>query len=370
MRRLGSLWVPGDGAPNVITQKTLVVPMHTMGASLAGRFKWELGRNLDCRAPGYSPHREVILAGGHWQNNLITDDGLNFLGSGVGGAQSLINFLAQGHMAVGTGSAAPGVTDGSLVAEIERTNSTGGFDSTDGFVNNLPTELYGLKTYTRLFVEGEANGNLTEFGLFNQSSGGTMWNRALFLDSPGGSPTTIVKTAADQLRITYEMRNYPPLGSLLENGVTIGVTVTNIETLAANCTANAVAWFESYFSSTGFFSYMGREPTTNAFDVAEANVVHTNITDGKSASDPPDTVSVAAYVGDSFYRECEVIYEPPNGNYASGIGSLFHTLAQTTSQNFVSYFSTKIPKTDTERLTLEWRHSWFRNTTLTNPATP
>lgn len=368
MRRLGHLWVPGaDGIPNIITRRTIEIPLRTC-ISLSGRFKWELGRNLDRTAPGYRSDKEVIFAGGYWQDNLILNSGLDAFGAG----SVLNNLVFNQYMAVGTGGAAPLVTDTTLVSELGRTNSSGGFGLTADFLNNLPTELFGSKSVTRLFLEGEVNGNLTEFGMVDQAAGGTFWNRALFLDAPGGSPTTVVKTVADQLRITYELRNYPPLGSLLENAVTIGVTLTNIETKAGNANASATRnWFGSAADvSFAFFNTMGQNPGVNAMQLGEDNTVHTNITDSASFfGDTPTTMNTAAYVTGTFFREQEGIWEPPEAVFATGIGKVGHNIGNS-GQNFISYFSTKIPKLNTERLTLLWRHEWARNTGLTNPATP
>src|SRR5690606_39696105 len=152
--------------------------------------------------------------------NLITNAGLDAL---AGGTQisSLINYLA-----VGTGSSEPNYTDTILNAEIERTNSNGGFDDSDASVGSGSLVEYWRRIRTRVFAQNQANGNLAELGFFSSSQGGTMWNRQLFRDELG-NPTAITKTNEDQLRVTYEYRIYPPWDDLVQeievNGVTTEV---------------------------------------------------------------------------------------------------------------------------------------------------
>src|SRR5690606_32618213 len=80
---------------------------------------------------------------------------------------------------------------------------------------------------TRVFTTSQANDNLTEVGVFQSSSSGTMFARQLLLDE-SGEPTTIVKTSEYELRIIYEFRIYVSSEQLvydcLVNGDPVGVT--------------------------------------------------------------------------------------------------------------------------------------------------
>jgi len=55
-----------------------------------------------------------------------------------------------------------------------------------------------------VFGPSEANGNLTEVGMFTEQSGGVMWSRALFT-TPGGSPVVINKQQGDILTVRYTL---------------------------------------------------------------------------------------------------------------------------------------------------------------------
>lgn len=128
----------------------------------------------------------------HHQPNLITNAGLDKIGDGS--VPALLEFIA-----VGTGSGAPDVADTELDAEAARTSSSLGVATSD---YTAPTT--GTTRYTRgiAFDFGEANGNLTEFGGFSASSGGSANTRELFRDE-FGDPVTITKTSAEQLVIEY-----------------------------------------------------------------------------------------------------------------------------------------------------------------------
>lgn len=79
---------------------------------------------------------------------------------------------AMSHMAIGTGSVAPVVGNTSLGTELSRKT----FDSkTQGIAPNNNQIIFETTWGT-----GEGVGAITEAGIFNASSGGTMLNRATF----------------------------------------------------------------------------------------------------------------------------------------------------------------------------------------------
>ena len=151
--------------------------------------------------------------------NIITTAGLNaFLGtSGASTLDTLLTF-----MAVGTNNTAPAIGDSALGAQVgTRSNFNGGVSDVQ-FTETASPE-YVMQQRTREFDTTNANGNLTEVGFFSAASGGVMWCRALFKDS-GGTPITVVKTATDTLRITYELRIYPALGDTTQTAINISGT--------------------------------------------------------------------------------------------------------------------------------------------------
>jgi hypothetical protein len=88
------------------------------------------------------------------------------------------------HMAVGTGAVAPAAGNTALGAEIDRNALTSN------------TASGGVLTMVGNWAAGEAtNAAITEAGVFNASSAGTMYSRATF--------TAINKGASDTLQITW-----------------------------------------------------------------------------------------------------------------------------------------------------------------------
>jgi hypothetical protein len=118
---------------------------------------------------------EVVLE----KKNLIVNTGKNFLASAV------INSSASPftHMAVGTNTTAAAVTDTSLGSELVRQAFT-----TSSVASNVVTLV-------TTYAAGTGTGALTEAGIFNASSSGTMLSRIVF--------SAINKGSADSLTITW-----------------------------------------------------------------------------------------------------------------------------------------------------------------------
>ena len=87
------------------------------------------------------------------------------------------------HYAIGTGTIAPAAVDTSLQTQVYRKT----LDS---------QSKSGVQiTYIGAFSPGEGTGNITEGGIFNASSGGTMLARVVF--------TAVNKTASDTFIINH-----------------------------------------------------------------------------------------------------------------------------------------------------------------------
>lgn len=99
------------------------------------------------------------------ENNLVVDTGLDYIASRMKDATA----TAMSHMGLGTGTtaAAAGDTDlETLAGSREALDSTTVTDNTINYVCN--------------FEAGDVTGAITECGVFNASSGGTMLCRVVF----------------------------------------------------------------------------------------------------------------------------------------------------------------------------------------------
>ena len=111
--------------------------------------------------------------------NLIVDTGLNFICDRMKDDET-----AMTHMALGSGSTAAAAGDTSLGSQL---GSREALDSSTVTNNQI--------VYVSSFEAGDATGAVTEAGIFNASSGGTMLCRTVF--------SVVNKAADDTLTINW-----------------------------------------------------------------------------------------------------------------------------------------------------------------------
>jgi len=112
-------------------------------------------------------------------NNLVVDTGLAYIADRMADAAE----SAMSHMAVGTGSTAAASGDTALETEAGRVALTSTTQTNEDVV------------YVATFSAGTATGALTEAGILNAASGGTLLCRTVF--------STVNKGASDSLQITW-----------------------------------------------------------------------------------------------------------------------------------------------------------------------
>jgi len=112
-------------------------------------------------------------------DNLVVTTGKNFVASRMKDATD----TAMSHMGVGTGSTAAAAGDTALGSELGR-NALTSTTVTDNEV-----------AYICTFAAGDATGAITEAGLFNAASAGTMLCRTVF--------SVVNKGASDAMTITW-----------------------------------------------------------------------------------------------------------------------------------------------------------------------
>jgi len=111
--------------------------------------------------------------------NLIVNTGLNFICDRMKNDET-----AMSHMALGSGSTAAAAGDTTLGSQL---GSREALDSDTVSANTI--------TYTSSFEAGDATGSVTEAGIFNAASGGTMLCRTVF--------AVVNKGADDSLSVTW-----------------------------------------------------------------------------------------------------------------------------------------------------------------------
>jgi hypothetical protein len=113
--------------------------------------------------------------------NLVVTSGKNHIAAKI--AATTNSPAAMTHMAIGTGTSTPGASDTALGTQTGRVSLSGSTVSTNTI------------TYTATFPAGTGDGAITEAGVFNASSGGTMLCRTTF--------PVVNKASGDTIAITW-----------------------------------------------------------------------------------------------------------------------------------------------------------------------
>ena len=113
-------------------------------------------------------------------HNLVVSSGLTFICSRMGGTSASV----MSHMALGSGTTAASSGQTDLVSIL---GSREALDSTSASSNTI--------TYVSSFEAGEGTGAVTEAGVFNAASSGTMLCRTVF--------AVVNKAADDTMSVTW-----------------------------------------------------------------------------------------------------------------------------------------------------------------------
>lgn len=115
-------------------------------------------------------------------HNLVVSSGLEFICSRMAGTSAGV----MSHMALGSGTTAAAAGQTDLVSIL---GSREALDSTSASSNTI--------TYVSSFEAGEATGAVTEAGIFNAASSGTMLCRTVF--------AVVNKSADDTMSVTWTL---------------------------------------------------------------------------------------------------------------------------------------------------------------------
>lgn len=280
--------------------------------------------------------RERPLTG--WFPNLITDVGLNRIGTG--------SYLTACH--VGSNNTTPTVADTILAGFVAGTTTI----QAESYGAQTTAPYYGWKTRTYRFAQGVATGNLAEVGIATgKTNGGAtiMFSRALILDELG-APTTVTVLADEVLDVTYQLRLYPPLTDVVQTGVTIlGSGTHDITTRARAVTSNS---WGLYLGNTASF-----DPSGGSSIIAYNGAIGTITGSPSGAADSVSAYNVA-YGNNNLYRDGGGTWGLNNGNLAGGIRSVVFS---TSLGLYQTEFSPVLNKINSKTLNLLFRIAWARN---------
>jgi hypothetical protein len=319
------IWVPS--AKIIEPKRAISVPVYIEGW-------WKLEA---IRPDG----RRRLLA--DWFRNLITDAGLNNIGT---------NGAWLNACQVGTGTNLPANGDTALQTFlVGTTNQTQVTNTAQG-----SAPYYGSTTNTYRFDQGDAAGNLTEIGITTADVGGVLFSRARILDG-SSNPTSITVLADEFLDATYQIRIMPPL---VDSTPTINISGTDYDLVVRAANVTNVSWapgggFGSG-STGGVYTASARSGAIGAI---------TTLPSGSTAA--ADSTTLAAYGNNNLYREATATWGLTAANFGgSGILAVTWLLGTTTGSGGMGMmqagFTPGIPKTSADILTLVLRHTWARGT--------
>lgn len=306
------------------TKRNLIVPVKT---EVAGWYK------VTVRKQDGSVARET-----DWFPNIITDIGLNRMGTG--GWMS--------HCSVGTGSGAPVAGDSALGTFVA---------SSSNIIQNVAAAqssepYYGSRTQTWRFGAGDAEGNLSEVGVGWAAGGGSLYSRALILDG-GGSPTTITVLSDEFLDVTYQLRIYPPTSDTVISVDDDGPAGTSHEITIRAAAVTTDKWHPTVNSAVRLGT------GSIAFTLVHSGGIGAITTSPAGSSAFRTSIDEVAYSNDSLQRDVVVTWGLSAGNFGGGIAALSF---ESDIGRFQFGLDPVIPKTSAQILNIGFRVSWARKT--------
>lgn len=276
-----------------------------------------------------------------WFKNLITDQGLNRLGSGAG----VFNYVL-----VGSGSNQPAFSDTQLQSFVAATGNTTG--DTSGYVAGPPSYVWSRRTWR--FGQGAAAGNLSEVGVnWNGASSAAIFARSLIKDG-NGNPTTITVLASEFLDVSYEFRLYPPQTDVTFQAVISG-QVHNCVLRPAILSSNSGGWGNGWYPLN--FAGAGPSFTNFGYNATYSGPIGTPTGTPSGNGGGAFNYSTNSYVNNSYAATGVLSFGLNDGNVPGGIKSL---VFQNYLGTFQVEFSPNIMKDANKLLNLNVQVSWAR----------
>lgn len=312
--------------------KNIVIPANI---GVAGLYRVQVRR----------PDNSVRVDTG-WFKNLITNQGLEYLGNTSG-------YLTACQ--VGTGNTAPANTDTGLATYLAGSSTI--HSTSQAAQGSAP--YYVARTNTYRFAAGVATGNISEVGIGTAPTGSVLFSRALILDG-GGSPTTITVLADEVLDVTYQLRIYPPT-----TDVTPAVTDSGPAGTEHTFTVRAARVTTAVDNSSGWGTLSTGRHIGDSGSVgmtAYNGSIGAVTTVPSGTSDGAASVTPAAYVGASLERLQTHVFGLDDGNLSGGISAISWTHGRGAGGCWQAGISPAIPKTASETLSITTKVSWSRAT--------
>lgn len=271
-----------------------------------------------------------------WFNNLITDNGLNRIGTG-----SIGTFC---H--VGSGSTAPTVADTALETFVAATSTLN--DNVIGSVNEV-SEKYAYSQWGFRFAAGAAAGNISEVAIAWSGVGGSVFSRALVRDELG-DPMTLTILSDEVLDVIYELRLYPPLTDIPFTLTIGGVEYEGFARTSSFPDTNnwGLSMFRTHgttYATPNFLAYSG---TVGA------------ISGTPSGFSGNGSLTWDTYANNSYERTGVASFALDSSNFAGGITAF--RLFSYGSWAFQFSVTPGIPKDATKEFTIRVTTGWARKT--------
>lgn len=302
--------------------------------------------------------------------SYITDTGLDNMGNyGIntlaGDGSNNVAWLE--YLAVGTGAMTPGVGISALVNETHRSGSRGGFSTVSAITT--PTGIFRRSTTFYRVINFSGSYNLTEWGLFPGSSGGSPSVVDRFREDPndnGSAFVTISVQDGDQLQMIFtEVIDLVPYGAQA-NVVTITTDDTPVDydavhTVFSEVTSTDAAVFTTIWNPDNWSTDI------QLILLYAAGATQTGVTEDPTGNIAGFTTTgidenLTAYTNGTYYRDKEVLLATNIGNDDIYGFAFCYVLAGSNRSGFKTHFTSpaSFEKLDTQELTVTLRVSWDR----------
>lgn len=302
---------------------------------------------------------DTVTYEGAWQDNLITDNGLNLLGTAS-------NVMAQLHLSAD--NTEPSVTD-TQVTSLIRTVSGSSSAINYPYVAGQPYFSEQIQVYTFAPTVPEAAYNCSKVYL-SAGDPNSVFSSALIKDS-NGLPTTLSIRGKETLEVFYAVRQYydtsvktstMPL-SLDLGTPTIETEMYNVKSqvyLPGLGVINNYGWSAVKPSGKSSAGLLGSDNTEFFVSGSAMPLLGSYLDNAKDIGVNSHTNK--EYVQNSLKREVTVGFSRFQGNYTNGLRSIvIYTSRGIYCIEYTSQITGKaIPKTDSDELELNFEMSWGR----------